>query len=1289
MRILKFFGKCILTLIALTIIFWIIVLGTLQTKRGQEWAFNQLVTLLEENTQAKVRIGKVNFSFPLTLYFEDISISQENHPILTIQELELCCAYSNLLQGRLVFSKLRASNIDIHQLFNATATNAPFEKLPTSWNTPVIPFYVKLENVDIRNIHLDDEIINAFSLPNDLSQMFKNSSLNLQGMLSNNPFRKSVTAHLLITTKSENSDIAPFSLGIDTQNHQLSFSLHCNHLSLGMIQANLPPTIKAHLALYVSAPIYAWRNLMQNSLQEDSAIEGHFKLSLQAEEKDQNFLSTLIEQHTFVRGQYLLKSKSEIEIFDLKIENPSFFLEGEALLTSSQEIHHGNFKGEIRNLERFQSWLGQEIKGNFAFEGHASGFIHSPSLILHLESPHLLLSQQFFQNVNSTLQTTSKNNGWGGFLTLSFNHQNIPWKLTTSFDWLENNRITLYRLQADAMRSRLEGEMTCCAPDYIWEGLLEVQTTNLNDISHFLATPLSGDAQLTLQLATVFDANHQKRQGFHAKLMGKTLRYMDWQAQQLTLNLHLDPLLEGEKFFHIFSHLEGERVSWNDISIGHCIADTTHQIDLAQQNLSQLSTKWSAQQIQWPMGQAALATGQADLQNPLQGVQGTIQIAFQDILTPTIHLEQLVGTSTLHPNQTLWPYQINAKGIWKEEIHLIGVGNWHYQPNKFEVQMNDLNGRFGPYPLQLMQPVQFLHHGDGMQLSGLHLKLGEAEIEAEYKQDNQNLFSQFKTNPIPSELFHYIAPELPLAGRATFQGFLEGPLQKPEGRFEIDLHRIQIIEEIFAQKPFIEGKLHLNLNERGLQVKSDLNGIGNTPLRISGILPFKLSLNPFDFKIDSQLPFDVTLNAEGELDPYLHLFYNDTTNLTGQAKIALKLNGQIHEPQIQGKIDLINGTYESLSTGGLYHNIQAHLEGDGSKVRLTKFSAEDHKNGSITATGNMTFDASLHFPFEFQIHPSHIFILDSDYASISASGPLSLIGNAKQSSLQGELTVDQAIIHLEEALPRQVKTVDVRYVNVPEGERPPMYLEQKETNSTLGLNVKLRAPENVMIQGNHLKSEWKGSIDVTGTPENPQLHGDLRITQGEYDFNGKVFNLGQGNIHFAGAADKKTTLYIVASKDIDRIVAEIIVKGPANKPVISFRSNPPLSQREVLSYILFNRGISDITADQGDQLSQSFISLNSNEQTKSSDDFLSRLRNNIGIDRLDFTTNDNENKDIGLQVGKNITENISVSVNQSMASVTPIIAVEAKLHKNLKAQAEAGVNEDAPVRMSIKWKKDY
>ena len=150
--------------------------------------------------------------------------------------------------------------------------------------------------------------------------------------------------------------------------------------------------------------------------------------------------------------------------------------------------------------------------------------------------------------------------------------------------------------------------------------------------------------------------------------------------------------------------------------------------------------------------------------------------------------------------------------------------------------------------------------------------------------------------------------------------------------------------------------------------------------------------------------------------------------------------------------------------------------------------------------------------------------------------------------------------------------------------------------------------------------------------------------------------------------------YRVASREIDRIQADIIVKGPANKLGISFRSNPPFSQREVLSYILFNRGISDITSNQGDLLSQSFIELNSGEQTQT--DFLSRLRSNIGIDRLDLTASDGESKDMALQIGKYISEKVFVSMNTSLTDATSNrVAIEAKLPKNLKAQAEVGLTD--------------
>lgn len=1287
MRILKFFGKGLFAFLLLISIFWILILAVLQTKAGQQWTFIQVKEWIEHNTETQIQIKNFHFSFPLKLSLEEVFIQQDNHPILTIQNLELCCAYSKLLQGRLVFSHLHASGIDIFQIPHSTIISDNENPLP--WDTLFLPFYVKLENIDIQKLRLDPPLLDSLNLPPAVSQRIKQASISLQGMISNNPFKSAPTAHLLITAKSDQADLSLFSLGVDTQNQQLSLSFHVQNFPLQVLDHTLPSALQAHLALYASAPLSIWQRLIQDPSEAEWPLEGHFTLTLQSPVEDSTLLSNLVGQQTIVRSRYLLKSKREVELIDLTMDNPKFFLQGEAIVNDSGEIRQGDFQGEIENVNFLQDWIGQEIQGKIAFEGHLSGLFKNPSLILHLTSPQLLIAQQSFQNVRATLQSSSHNQALNGFVNLSFDHQNIPWKFASLFDWNDQKFLKLSHLQIDVMHSRIEGEMTYSASDFIWEGFLDAHTNNLNDITHFLPSPISGEGEFKVQLAAVTDSNRQKRQGFRATFMGRTLHWMDWTAQNLILNLHIDPLKEGDDFLQIWTSLEGNNLHWKEYIVGEFATQSIETVGMTQRNLKHVSAKWQAQNIQWSAGQAAQASGNLYLQEPLKSIEGELQFAIHEIQTPTMNLHELIGSTTLHPSQSHWPFQIQGKGILKKDLLFHLAGNWHYQNETLEVQAQHLSGRFGSYPLQLKQPLHFSQQAHHLHFVGLWLQWGEAEIQAEFHRQDQKVTSNFKTNAIPSELFHFIAPELPVTGRASFEGYVEGDSDRPKGQLQIYLHHIQMTDELFTQQPFISGPLLLDLNEAGVQLKSELTGIGHTPLRISGRLPLRLSLDPLNFKTDPHLPFSLALNAEGELDPYLHLFYNDTTNLSGHAKIALRLDGQMDAPQIKGTIDLVNGTYESLSTGALYHNIQAHLEGDGSKVILTKFSAQDNKSGLITATGAVNLDAGNHFPFEFQIHPSHIFILDSDYAIISASGPLTLRGNTKKSKLQGELTIDQATIRLEEALPRQIKNIDIQYINVAQGEHLPNYLEKNESASILELDVTLNAPHNILIQGKNLKSEWKGNLALTGVPSNPQLHGDLRLTQGKYDFRGDIFNLNQGHIHFAGAIDKKTTLYIVASKEIERITAEIIVKGPVNKPVLSFRSNPPLSQREVLSYILFNRGISDITQDQGNQLSQSFISLNSSEQTKSSDDFLTRLRNNIGIDRLDFTTQNHENKDFGLQVGKHITEDIMVSVHESMVSLSPVFAVEAKLHKNLKAQAEAGVGEDTPIRMSIKWKKDY
>lgn len=646
-------------------------------------------------------------------------------------------------------------------------------------------------------------------------------------------------------------------------------------------------------------------------------------------------------------------------------------------------------------------------------------------------------------------------------------------------------------------------------------------------------------------------------------------------------------------------------------------------------------------------------------------------------------VEHLQLDTQIDPLDQWWPLQMTVHTTTPLSIAGKAIGSWHADPSHLQFYLSHLTGEIDRTPLHLHRPFFLSSTSQTLQITPLSLQYGQAIIEGEFIQREGQFSTQWKIDALP---LSFLSPFLPpsssqvsLQGTLSGEGEVTGGVASPTGRLSIAVSHLAFSPTL----PPLTAHAELVLSETGIEVRGQIKPTETSVVQVTGHLPWKLTpTSPF-FELDEMLTSSLTAHINGPIDLYVTQFIPKLEPFTGWINGQVTCQGLPHQPQWHGFLDLIDGMYESHAMGMRYHHINGHIEGNESRLLLTTLSATDERGGHLSGSGKLFLDSPDLF-FECPLYASRVAIVDSDSLSVLASGPLLFSGNRHASTLSGSLTAEEATFRLEEPLPRQIKTLEIEYVSSAHPTTP----ATKEIPHSFELDLSLKA-SRIAIRDDALSSIWKGSVALKGDPAHLQLYGDLRILQGEYTIKGKTFQLSQGQIHFAGSPEKKTTLYVVAEKEIDRIRAEIILKGPAQSPVITFRSTPPLSQREVLSYILFNRGISDITADQGIELSQSFISLRSTSQTSTSDDFLSRLRNRIGLDRLDVISGNSEGHDIGIQVGKKVSEKVSLSVSQSVTSLTPLIAVEAKLRKNLKAQVEGGVLQDSPVRMSIKWKKDY
>jgi translocation and assembly module TamB len=148
------------------------------------------------------------------------------------------------------------------------------------------------------------------------------------------------------------------------------------------------------------------------------------------------------------------------------------------------------------------------------------------------------------------------------------------------------------------------------------------------------------------------------------------------------------------------------------------------------------------------------------------------------------------------------------------------------------------------------------------------------------------------------------------------------------------------------------------------------------------------------------------------------------------------------------------------------------------------------------------------------------------------------------------------------------------------------------------LNVSLSIPSNLVIKGSDLQPANApisiGSMNVTvgglvsvrkpaGT-DDVRILGEVNTVRGNYQFQGRRFELMRdGRIRFQGADELNPILDLRAQRIISGVETFVRVQGTMRQPELSFSSNPPLDEADILSLIVFNQPVNEL--GEGQQVS--------------------------------------------------------------------------------------------------------
>lgn len=672
----------------------------------------------------------------------------------------------------------------------------------------------------------------------------------------------------------------------------------------------------------------------------------------------------------------------------------------------------------------------------------------------------------------------------------------------------------------------------------------------------------------------------------------------------------------------------------------------------------------------------------ADLFNPsTNNLQGKIYSSIGQLVDKDIILHNLTMATTINSQEENWPIILSIGESSTDVASIDAEGTWSLQEKNFNLSINHLQGNISETSLALQQPTTLKLTPLSFELTPLQFNLGKGTLKASIDYRDSLLLSSFQFENIPLKLLSLNSPTLPVQGQVSGLATMKGPLDHPKIECQLQFKDVKINEFDFAHAPAFSGTFQINLDENGLKYMGNAVPSDHPPLHLEAHLPITFSLYPLALNIDKEAPISGNAQVSGEIQTILQLFFTDSINLSGPINATVSLTGTMESPLVNGTATISNGSFEILDTGAVLRDVSANFESSGKTIILKKLSASDKYGGTLFGSGELLLDYANQFPFhiDFDIHNSAL--LDLDFAKGAFTGNLILKGNMAGATLGGSAVANSTTITIPEQTAALLNSIDVTYINLPENEKVPTIDKSPPWPFLLDINVS--APDSITVRGKDLTSEWKGNLTVKGPAANLVFLGNFKVIGGKYLFNGKDFDINQGTISLNGPLDNKstTTLYVIASKDLGKVKVEVIVKGPVTSPEISFRSNPPLPQREILSWILFNRGTSEISPFQGTQLTESITNLKSNQKGP---DVLTKIRNSLGIDRLDISRDENNGNAVSIQVGKYISKNLFVSVNKSDVNR---IAVEATLMPNIKLQAQVG--DDSEGQILLKWKHDY
>ncbi|MDO5484295.1 MAG: translocation/assembly module TamB domain-containing protein, partial [Desulfovibrionaceae bacterium] len=389
----------------------------------------------------------------------------------------------------------------------------------------------------------------------------------------------------------------------------------------------------------------------------------------------------------------------------------------------------------------------------------------------------------------------------------------------------------------------------------------------------------------------------------------------------------------------------------------------------------------------------------------------------------------------------------------------------------------------------------------------------------------------------------------------------------------------------------------------------------------------------------------------------------------------------------------------------LLQDMKFALDVDGRKVDAPKpdalplagrmrldMSLADGLGGSLKARGGGSLDGSA---LAVEAKMDRLRPLRRRDVRIDLSGDARVTGSLAAPDVRGEIRINMADVLLNNiSVPGSFTTLPITEETAAQPEPEPAPADDAPPSEDRGsLDIRIRAPGRIMVEGHGLSSQWQTFLRIGGSPVNPVISGQVKAIKGNFDFLTKKFTLSRGIITFGGGSLANPLLDIQLVNEMPDLTAQINVTGTVQKMKLNLESEPSLPRDEILSRMLFGRSANELGRMESLRLAAAVAELAGFGSGGSS--FMDKTRDILGVDVLrlgdsaggasgepgaqtaDGTT---------LEMGKYLTEDLYLGVEQGAKADSTAFSIQYELSPRVNLEVRTEQNDTWG---GVRWKFDY